>query len=433
MRRLSPDYAVRRQNDEKQTQALRAQREKAVAPETQARLKAGAKAADAALLTRLQRLVGNRVARRLTQEDGFEASTAVERELQNQHGQGAPLEGAARAQMEQGLGADLGDVRIHRDTAAARLTQQLEARAFTHGNDVYFGEGEYAPDTQDGRRVLAHELAHVMQQRSGAKLMVGGVNDPAEREADEIAERVVQRLAQDGIVRQEEDEEEEELAQTLRRQPEEEEEEPIQASEVAPEEKEEEAQAVRREVTGRGMGTLQIQARLPGRVRRAPGRGATGPGRISNRAGGTAYYNLAGDTLADVYVLLDPDEWGRCTVNYAVSYTASEGVVTAANIVVTDSYRMPRWQGRGYNRASRAAKAEWQRMMTALWTHEHGHRDIGRREAATIQAGLVGQNEGDFATRLAELQAAAQALQDDYDVQTQHGQTQGVSLDTSIP
>jgi hypothetical protein len=419
MRRLLPDYAVRRHKDEEQVHVPGAHVEAPLSTQEQARLKAGGKAVDGRLLTKLQRAVGNRIARRLTQGEAFAAPAEVERELADHQGRGSPLEGGARTQMEQSLGAELSAVRIHRDADAARLTQQLEARAFTHVNDIYFGSGEFAPDTHEGRRVLAHELAHVMQQRSGAKLMVGAVNDPAEREADEMAERVTRRLAQGEIARQEGPEEEEETAQMLRRQPEEEE--------------EETAQALHRQVTSRGMGILQVHAPLPAQAWRAPARrGAAGPGRITNRAGGTDYYTLAGDTLADVYALLDPDEWGRCTVHYAVAYTAIDGVITAANITVTDSYRMPRWRGRGYNRASRAAKAEWQRMVNALWTHEHGHRDIGRREAATIQAGLVGQAEGDFTTRLAELEAAAQALQDAYDVQTQHGQTQGVSLDTSI-
>jgi predicted secreted Zn-dependent protease len=156
-------------------------------------------------------------------------------------------------------------------------------------------------------------------------------------------------------------------------------------------------------------------------------------GRIRNVSGGTNYYDVSGATLADVYNQLDPNEWGRCDVNYSVTYHERNGNITRADVTVTDTYRMPRWRGRTWQRASRAAKAEWRRMLSCLWTHEHGHRDIGRREATTIRNGLIGTPSADFQTTLATLIAAAQTLQDAYDARTQHGQTQGVSLNTSIP
>ena len=78
---------------------------------------------------------------------------------------GAPLPQHIRKELEQSLGADLGDVRIHTGTNAFRLTKCLNARAFTHGSDVYFNTGQYNPHTADGRRLLAHELTHVVQQK----------------------------------------------------------------------------------------------------------------------------------------------------------------------------------------------------------------------------------------------------------------------------
>jgi len=61
--------------------------------------------------------------------------------------------------------ADIRSVRIHADDAAAALAADLRAEAFTRGDDIYFGAGRYAPDTTDGRRLLRHELTHVLQQR----------------------------------------------------------------------------------------------------------------------------------------------------------------------------------------------------------------------------------------------------------------------------
>ena len=69
-----------------------------------------------------------------------------------------------RGRMEHGFGRSFEDVRIHADGSSARLSDSIDARAFTHGRDIYFGRGEYSPGTQAGDRLLAHELAHTLQQ-----------------------------------------------------------------------------------------------------------------------------------------------------------------------------------------------------------------------------------------------------------------------------
>jgi len=78
---------------------------------------------------------------------------------------GAPLSDASRDFFEPRLGTDLGDVRVHSDAAGASMAGELGARAFTVGSDIVFGAGEYAPDSGSGKELLAHELAHVVQQR----------------------------------------------------------------------------------------------------------------------------------------------------------------------------------------------------------------------------------------------------------------------------
>lgn len=103
------------------------------------------------------------------------------------HGPGRPLERATRQEFEPLLGADLGAVRLHLDQPAPGA---LAARAFTRGSDIAFAPGQYAPGTAAGRRLLAHELAHVVQQRRGPGLQGGAVGrrgDAAEREADAAA------------------------------------------------------------------------------------------------------------------------------------------------------------------------------------------------------------------------------------------------------
>jgi hypothetical protein len=84
---------------------------------------------------------------------------------------GQPLDGGTRGFMEPRFGHDFGRVRIHTDTEAAGSARALHADAYTAGNHVVFGAGQYAPDTAEGRHLLAHELAHTRQQTAGSLLI----------------------------------------------------------------------------------------------------------------------------------------------------------------------------------------------------------------------------------------------------------------------
>jgi hypothetical protein len=79
---------------------------------------------------------------------------------------GQPLDAATRAFMEPRFGHDFGGVRVHTDARAAETARTLGARAYTVGSDVVFAGGQYAPSTDGGRLLLAHELTHVLQQRA---------------------------------------------------------------------------------------------------------------------------------------------------------------------------------------------------------------------------------------------------------------------------
>jgi hypothetical protein len=81
---------------------------------------------------------------------------------------GKPLEPDLQQAMEQRLGYDFGRVRIHADGEAARAAAAVQARAYTVGNNITFGSGKFTPETVEGRRLLAHELVHVVQQRGSA-------------------------------------------------------------------------------------------------------------------------------------------------------------------------------------------------------------------------------------------------------------------------
>ena len=78
---------------------------------------------------------------------------------------------ATRAFMEPRLGHDFSTVRVHADGAAAASASSLSARAYTAGPRIVFASGEYAPRTAEGGRLLAHELAHVVQQSGGGAVV----------------------------------------------------------------------------------------------------------------------------------------------------------------------------------------------------------------------------------------------------------------------
>lgn len=91
---------------------------------------------------------------------------------------GRPLDAPTRRYFEPRFGRGFGDVRVHTDGRAAETARSLNARAFTLGNDVVFGAGEYAPHSMKGRRLLAHELTHTVQQKGRAGGAVQAAADP---------------------------------------------------------------------------------------------------------------------------------------------------------------------------------------------------------------------------------------------------------------
>ncbi|MFD8498408.1 DUF4157 domain-containing protein [Amycolatopsis sp. NPDC059657] len=99
---------------------------------------------------------------------------------------GRALDPSVRSFMEQRFGTDFGRVRVHTDSSAA---QAVHARAFTFGDAVVFGPGQYAPETPEGTAALAHELAHVVQQRAGGhgKAQSPGLEADADRAASAVA------------------------------------------------------------------------------------------------------------------------------------------------------------------------------------------------------------------------------------------------------
>jgi hypothetical protein len=107
--------------------------------------------------------------------------------------EGSPLKPGFREQMERALGADLSSVRIHDDAAAQRKSQEINADAYTRGEDVFLGREARALDADVSQQLLAHEVVHVVQQRRASLLSnkISERGDPHEREADRASHQAL--------------------------------------------------------------------------------------------------------------------------------------------------------------------------------------------------------------------------------------------------
>jgi hypothetical protein len=111
-------------------------------------------------------------------------------------GSGDPLPGDLRERFEGSLGTDLSSVRIHTGDASRDAAASVAARAYTIGDDIHFAAGEYDPTSTPGQHLIAHEVAHTVQQRGGVatrqnKLAVSEAGDSLEVEADRAADAMV--------------------------------------------------------------------------------------------------------------------------------------------------------------------------------------------------------------------------------------------------
>lgn len=243
---------------------------------------------EVAALHGLQQQVGNRAVQRLLAQrasggaagDGaFDLDDQTAGRINAQRGGGQALDSSIQAKMGEATGHDFGGVRVHTGPESHTLNEQLGAKAFTTGQDVFFRDGAYDPGSSGGQELLAHELTHVVQQSSGAvggggggmtvnapgdafeqeadavaRSVMGGTNAPAagaqagvQRQVDEEEEPVQMAAEEEEVQMQAEDEEEIRMkpvgdgAETLQRQTEEEE--PEEAVQMQPAEEEEELSA----------------------------------------------------------------------------------------------------------------------------------------------------------------------------------------------
>ena len=148
---------------------------------------------DSAGILGLQRAVGNSGVGAMLEEERSPVHDVVN------SGGGSPLTPDVKEEMQGRLGHDFSDVRVHNDSRAHESAQSVNAHAYTVGSNVVFQRDKYDPGSAEGKTMLAHELTHVIQQRSGpvdgsdsgGGIKVSDPSDRFEREASANAEKVM--------------------------------------------------------------------------------------------------------------------------------------------------------------------------------------------------------------------------------------------------
>ncbi len=128
----------------------------------------------------LQRSASNTIGNKANTSEN---DLSIEQNLASSKGRGQQMPAEIRNQMESVFDADFSQVNIHTDKQSGDMNRQLNAKAFAHGRDIYFGEDNYNPDSHQGKHLLTHELTHVVQQ-TGSDSAHAPVDTPVQRAPD---------------------------------------------------------------------------------------------------------------------------------------------------------------------------------------------------------------------------------------------------------
>ncbi|WP_434686369.1 eCIS core domain-containing protein [Pseudanabaena minima] len=125
---------------------------------------------------------------------GGEASTNLESSIQQARGSGQPLDTGLQEKMGQAMGANFSGVKVHADSKSNQLNKSIQAKAFTTGQDLFFSQGTYDPNSRGGQELIAHELTHVVQQ-NGQRLQRKPLSKSIQvSQIQDISSNKVQRL-----------------------------------------------------------------------------------------------------------------------------------------------------------------------------------------------------------------------------------------------
>lgn len=155
----------------------------------------------------VQRLLAQRTALQRSGSGPTELDDETANRINRSRGGGQSLDSGVQEQMGSSMGYDFSNVRVHTSGESDQLNQELGAKAFTTGQDVFFRGGAYSPNSSSGQELIAHELTHVVQQSTGAVQSSGkmAVNEPGDRfegEADSVAKAVMSTEATPPVQRE---------------------------------------------------------------------------------------------------------------------------------------------------------------------------------------------------------------------------------------
>ena len=156
-----------------------------------------------ALLRKPEHSVASGLVQRAARDGNGVAEDAEEAVTAAAASSGASLPEPLMRKFEGALGSDLSGVRVHTGEASQKAADAVGAKAYTMGNDIHFGAGHYDPSSATGEHLLAHEVAHTVQQSGGAarmqfKLEVSSPGDSQEQEADRAAEVMTSEPTREG-------------------------------------------------------------------------------------------------------------------------------------------------------------------------------------------------------------------------------------------
>jgi hypothetical protein len=123
--------------------------------------------------------------------------SVTESQIDSLTGTGSPMNRGLKEFFEPRFGVDFSDVRLHTDQKANRLSEAVHARAFTHGKDIAFAQNEYKPETTEGKKLIAHELAHVVQQGDNRQKQIVQRQEDKKNESELLTDSMVAHMTDD--------------------------------------------------------------------------------------------------------------------------------------------------------------------------------------------------------------------------------------------
>jgi predicted secreted Zn-dependent protease len=357
----------------------------------------------------LQQTIGNQAVQRLIQsvteereEDTSQDDTIAQR-IEAAAGRGQPLDPNIERRLKEGLRADLSNVRVHTDSNADQLARAVGAVAFTSGQDIFFREGTYNPVSQEGKRLLAHEVTHTVQQAAGPVAgtpALGGVfvsnpSDSFEQAAEQVADGVVAGRPN--------------TAQQML---------PL----VPP-------ASIRRKAVVQEKGTLFRVVQRQGGKSGSPK--ATKKSTTNFKQIVPKTYTVDAGTLEEAAQQIEQrEEAGETKWNPTYKTTLDEnGNVASATVDVEITVTLPKWPGA--TKLNKAARAEWERFFKALKAHEQRHVNLARQKLKDLAEKLVGKSPADAEESFQKAVDDLQKSSDDYDEISDHGRNEGTIIDTS--